>query len=196
MSRWGHTRAGCAQHPVGRRNMGPRESSLPTRTSARRQTTWCRRMCGCGFRSEKRVHGRNKTQEEEKEQEQPKRKSLEGRVVGKTRGQKGKSHEDKGRGRGWAWLWRQDMTAHGAPAGMTPRRTGGSDSTGLGDGTMGWTHTATSSGILLKYQHFLVRFLILGRRVPSEAPLGWEPEPQRSSLLSKAIHYKRPWHLA
>lgn len=136
MSRWGHTRAGCAQHPVGRRNMGPRESSLPTRTSARRQTTWCRRMCGCGFRSEKRVHGRNKTQEEEKEQEQPKRKSLEGRVVGKTRGQKGKSHEDKVRGRGWAWLWRQDMTAHGVPAGMTPRRTGGSDSTGGWDNGM------------------------------------------------------------
>lgn len=84
MSRWGHTRAGCAQHPVGRRNMGPQESSLPTRTSARRQTTWFR-MCGCGFRSKKRVPGRNKTQEEETEQEQPKRQSLERRVVGKPR---------------------------------------------------------------------------------------------------------------
>lgn len=75
--------ASSGQEKHGTSGKQPAYTYISTQTDV-----WFRRMCGCGFRSEERAHGRNKTEEEETEQEQPMRKSLERRVVGKPREKK------------------------------------------------------------------------------------------------------------
>lgn len=185
MSRQGQLRLVVPSIQQAKETWELQESSLGTRTPACRQVTRFRRMCGCRCgRGGKRFRGRYQTQ---KEQEQLRGKVQKGVVKGEPGGNVAKNtRTGKGEGLG-VWLWRQGIKAHCVSVEMTLQRRGSDDSARLRGRAQqdGHTQLQVIEYFLSASTFWSSPILTLGRWVLSDAQLGWEPEPQRSSAAKQ-----------